>query len=93
MSIHTETVQVELNSASFDASCEFEYYAGEAPKLTGLPENCHPGEPAEVNILRLAIRVNKKLELDISDLLEIDAFCEDIVEQIEAVIEEACHDE
>lgn len=86
MSKHTETVQIEINGCEFDANCEFEYDAGEPAKLTGLPENCHPGEAPEIAPIKLEVYFDKKAgPLDMTVLLNYDCICEEIQEQIQEI--------
>ena len=83
MSIHTETVQIYINEMQFDADCEFEYQAGEPAHLTGLPENCHPGEDEEINPFELRVHFDKKeAPKDMTFLLDFEDICEDIQEQL-----------
>lgn len=83
MSIHTETVQIYINECEFDADCEFEYFAGEKPKLTGAWENCHEGEAEEFNPVKLEVYINKKeAPIDMTYLLAIEGICEEIQEQL-----------
>jgi len=88
MSIHTETVKIYINECEFDAGCEFEYFAGEKPKLTGAWENCHEGEAEEITPLKLEVTFHTKEEpKDMTFLLAIEGVCGDIEDQLQAIIE------
>ncbi len=88
MSIHTETVKIYINECEFDADCEFEYFAGEPAHLTGLPENCHPGEEAEIGPIKLEVYLHvTKAPQDMTYLLSIQVICEDIQEQLLEITE------
>lgn len=84
----TETVQVEINGFSFDADCNFDFDEGVAAYLDGLPEDCHPEEPAEIAPIKLMVYFDKKEKpKDMSDLLEFEVINEDIADQLNDIIE------
>jgi len=94
MSIHTETVLIYINECEFKADCEFEYTAGEEPYITGLPENCHPGEPDEINPLKLDVHFDTKAEpKDMTFLLHFEGICEGIQAQLQEIIDESVQHE
>ena len=66
---------------------EGEWEPGTAAFTSGLPEDCYPGEPDEIEITT----VKTKSGDDITDLLEVDALHEKLVEQvIEALTSGEC---
>ena len=84
----TETVQVEINGFSFDADCNFDFDEGAPAYLDGLPEDCYPGEPAEIAPITLMVYMDKKQPpKDMSYLLEFEAISEDIADQLIDIIE------
>lgn len=83
----SRTVNVEIADTEIELEVEFEYTPEDPGKLTGLPEDCYPPEPSELELQQIEYSAEDGRIMDFSYLLEITAFCEWLENEINDILE------
>ena len=65
---------------------ECTYSPGRAAQLYGLPENCYPEEPAEIEIISGSIGMTTLGDLSLERLADDRSFYERLIEEIEGLL-------
>ena len=67
------TINMPIGAEDIDFEVEFNFIPGKAGYYSGLPEDCYPGEPDELEILKVSYD-----DTDLSSILELPGIAEEV---------------